>query len=157
MLFPQTNLSFWIWFLPGWVGKFKTCLSGVGWLQSYVKGEGHVFPAEYTWLFQVWGRNISIPEKNNAFRMEILDTSGSNSTSHQASFKMPIQPRQGSNSPPPGSLLCQIVYSPGTEDSQIPVGYPGVLGEGAGGWWSFESIYGRITARILMSWNGKVV
>ena len=49
----------------GW--EFKTCLGGVEWLGSYVTGEKfesrcQVLAAEYTWLFQVWRRNISIPE-----------------------------------------------------------------------------------------------
>ena len=88
MLFPHTNFSPWIWSLTGWVGKFKTCLGGVEWLRSYMTGEEfeskcQVVAAEYTWLFQVWRRNISIPEKT------ILDTSWSNSTSQPGKFHNP--------------------------------------------------------------------
>ena len=97
MLFPLTNFSPWIWSLTGWVGKFKTdkaYLGWVEWLGSYVTGEEfeskcQVVAVEYTWLFQVWRRNISIPEKPVYSVWKYLTLPGSNSTSRPGKFQNP--------------------------------------------------------------------
>ena len=71
-----------------------------------------------------------------------LDTSGSNSPPHPGKVQIP-HPQEG--------LLCQIPYSPGTDDSQIPVGCPGGM--------SKLRIYRRIIRRqniaVNLSWKLK--
>ena len=133
MLFPQTNS-------PPF--EFDPCLGGseslilvmVGWdgCGAEFESKCQVVPTKCPLLFEVCRRKLSIPEKTvySVWKYWTLPVQIPHPT--QASFKMPIPPRQGSNSPPPG-LLCQIPYSPGTEDNQIPVGCLGGLGEGGGG------------------------
>ena len=70
-----------------------TCVNLVGWsgcgpTSAEFEPKCQVIPVERldTWLFQVWRGNISIPEKLSVFRVDVLDISGSNCTSHPGKY-----------------------------------------------------------------------
>ena len=119
-------------------------------------GNLNLILVEYMWLtlFQLRRRSISIPEKTVYSVRKYLTLPVQIRHPTQASFKIPLLPRQGSNSAPPRGLLCQIPYTPVAYDSQITVGCSAgdVRGRGV---MKFR-IDERIAARILMSWNGQM-
>ena len=138
MLFPLTNFPPWIWSLTGWVGEFKTCLGGV-----------------LCDRWEIW-MEVSSPCSGIYVAFPGMEKKHLHTWKHpnQASFKIPILPRQGSNSAPLGGLLCQIPYTVVAYDSQIPMGCPagGRRGRGV----MKLRIDERITARTLMTWNGQM-
>ena len=148
MLFPLTNFPPWIWSLTGWVGEFKTCFGGMEWLGSYVTGEKfesrcQVVAAEYTGLFQVWRRNISIPEN-------IPTRQVSKSPSYQGKVQiLHLQEAFCVKFSTP-QLLKTVKY--------LWVARRAVKGErGRGGRGGVKlRIDECITARILMTWNGQM-
>ena len=122
--------------------EFDSCLGGLGNLKLAMVGWGGCGPM---WKVRNLNRRVTSFQrnlrgssrygvetssylKNSVFSVEILDTSGSNSTSHPSKFQNARPTQVWFKFSTPGGLLCQIVYSPSTEDSQIPVGCPVGLG-----------------------------
>ena len=98
-----------------------------------VSSRCQVVAAEYTLLFQVWRRNISIPEKPVYSVWRYLTLPVQIPHPNQASFRSPFpQFKVESTSASLGGLLCQIPYTPVAYDSQITVGCPPGGGRGRG-------------------------